>query len=64
MPMSVANTADGLEQQESLRGEGDRQRHMKALADHVHAKGLKPGIYSSPSAKTYRLEGPLGQEQQ
>src|SRR6202034_4108477 len=25
---------------------------MKALADYVHSKGLKIGIYSSPGAKT------------
>jgi alpha-galactosidase len=25
---------------------------MKALADYVHGKGLKIGIYSSPGAKT------------
>ena len=25
---------------------------MKALADYVHAKGLKIGIYSSPGPKT------------
>src|ERR1700761_9351837 len=35
---------------------------MKALADFVHAKGLKLGIYSSPGAKTCaKKEGSLGQ---
>ena len=37
---------------------------MKALADYVHSKGLKIGIYSSPGPKTCarlrRLAGPRG----
>jgi alpha-galactosidase len=38
---------------------------MKALADYVHAKGLKLGIYSSPGPKTCaRFEGSLGHEAQ
>ena len=38
---------------------------MKALADYVHAKGLKLGIYSSPAAKTCAgFEGTLGHEEQ
>jgi len=38
---------------------------MKALADYVHSKGLRLGIYSSPGAKTCaRYEGSLGHEEQ
>ena len=38
---------------------------MKALADYVHSKGLKLGIYSSPGAKTCAgYEGSLGHEEQ
>jgi alpha-galactosidase len=38
---------------------------MKALADYVHSKGLKIGIYSSPGAKTCAgFEGSLGHERQ
>jgi alpha-galactosidase len=38
---------------------------MKALADYVHSKGLKLGIYSSPGAQTCaRYEGSLGHEEQ
>jgi len=38
---------------------------MKALADYVHSKGLKLGIYSSPGAKTCaRYEGSLDHEDQ
>ncbi len=39
--------------------------NMKALADFVHSKGLKLGIYSSPGAKTCaKFEGSLGHELQ
>ena len=38
---------------------------MKALADYVHSKGLKLGIYSSPGPKTCAgFEGSYGHEQQ
>jgi alpha-galactosidase len=38
---------------------------MKALADYVHSKGLKLGIYSSPGRKTCAgFEGSVGHEQQ
>lgn len=38
---------------------------MKALADYVHSKGLKLGIYSSPGDQTCaHFEGSLGHEQQ
>jgi alpha-galactosidase len=38
---------------------------MKALADYVHSKGLKIGIYSSPGPKTCGgFEGSLGHEEQ
>ena len=39
--------------------------NMKALADYVHAKGLKIGIYSSPGPKTCAgYEGSYGHEEQ
>jgi alpha-galactosidase len=56
--------------------EGERDAHgnihanskfpdMKALADYVHSKGLKLGIYSSPGRKTCaNFEGSYGHEQQ
>jgi alpha-galactosidase len=38
---------------------------MKALADYVHSRGLKLGIYSSPGPKTCAgYEGSLGHEEQ
>ncbi len=38
---------------------------MKSLADYVHSKGLKLGIYSSPGPRTCdRFEGSFGHEEQ
>src|SRR5579872_2380717 len=43
----------------------DRFPDMKALADYVHSKGLKLGIYSSPGSKTCGgYEGSYGHEAQ
>jgi alpha-galactosidase len=43
----------------------ERFPNMKALADYVHSKGLKLGIYSSPGAKTCAgFEGTLNHEDQ
>jgi alpha-galactosidase len=43
----------------------DRFPDMKALADYVHGKGLKLGIYSSPGPKTCaQYEGSYGHEEQ
>jgi alpha-galactosidase len=59
---------------DTWEGERDAQGHiqpngkfpdMKALADYVHSKRLKLGIYSSPGAKTCAgYEGSLGHEKQ
>ena len=59
---------------DSWEGKRDSQGHiqtnekfpdMRALADYVHSKGLKLGIYSSPGAKTCAgYEGSYGHEQQ
>jgi alpha-galactosidase len=43
----------------------DRFPDMKALADYVHARGLKLGIYSSPGPRTCaKFEGSYGHEMQ
>jgi alpha-galactosidase len=43
----------------------EKFRDIKALADYVHGKGLKLGIYSSPGPKTCAgFEGSLGHEEQ
>lgn len=49
------NIDDTWEDKRDANGEittNKRFPNMKALADHVHAKGLKLGIYSSPGPKT------------
>ena len=47
-----------------IRGNADFP-DMKALADYVHARGLKFGIYSSPGAKSCTgFEGGMGHEEQ
>jgi alpha-galactosidase len=57
---------------DTWQGERDAQGHihpnarfpdMKALADYVHARGLKLGLYSSPGPKTCeKYEGSFGHE--
>ena len=43
----------------------ERFPDMKALADYIHARGLKLGLYSSPGPKTCaKFEGSYGHEQQ
>jgi alpha-galactosidase len=43
----------------------ERFPNMKALADYVHSKGLKLGIYSSPGPRTCAgFEGSFGHEEQ
>jgi alpha-galactosidase len=48
----------------NIRG-NDKFPDMKALADYVHSRGLKLGIYSSPGPKTCaNFEGSYGHEEQ
>ena len=62
------NIDDGWQGERRLDGtirSNDRFPDMKALADYVHARGLKLGIYSSPGPKTCaKFEGSYGHEQQ
>ncbi|HEX4488025.1 MAG TPA: glycoside hydrolase family 27 protein [Terriglobales bacterium] len=62
------NIDDTWQGERAANGEiqaNDRFPDMKALADYVHSKGLKLGIYSSPGAKTCaEYEGSLGHEAQ
>ena len=49
----------------TMRPHPQRFPDLKALADYVHAKGLKIGIYSSPGPRTCAgFEGSYGHEQQ
>jgi len=62
------NIDDTWEGQRDANGElhtNSKFPDMKALADYVHSKGLKIGIYSSPGPKTCAgYEGSLGHEEQ
>jgi len=62
------NIDDGWQGERDATGtlhSNERFPDMKALADYVHGKGLKLGIYSSPGPKTCaRFEGSIGHEEQ
>src|SRR6266487_5878887 len=62
------NIDDTWEGQRDARGfihSNEKFPDMKALADYVHSKRLKLGIYSSPGPKTCAgFEGSLGHEEQ
>jgi alpha-galactosidase len=62
------NVDDAWEGQRDAQGEihpNSKFPDMKGLADYVHSKGLKFGIYSSPGPKTCGgYEGSYGHEQQ
>ena len=62
------NIDDTWQGQRDAKGEihaNARFPDMKALADYVHSKGLKLGIYSSPGPKTCeKYEGSYGHEAQ
>jgi alpha-galactosidase len=62
------NIDDGWQGKRTESGEligNERFPDMKALADYVHARGLKLGIYSSPGSLTCAgHEGSMGQEEQ
>ncbi len=62
------NIDDGWEGKRDAKGfihTNEKFPDMKALADYVHSKGLKLGIYSSPGPKTCAgYEGSLGHEEQ
>lgn len=62
------NIDDTWQGERDARGEihsNARFPDMKALADYVHSKGLKLGIYSSPGPKTCeKYEGSYGHEAQ
>lgn len=61
------NIDDGWEGQRDANGvlqPNQKFPDMKALADYVHSKGLKIGIYSSPGPRTCQgLPGSLGREE-
>src|SRR5579875_3608657 len=63
--VNVDDTWQGKRDAQGVIQSNERFPDMKALADYVHSKGLKFGIYSSPGAQTCaRFEGSLGHEAQ
>ena len=63
--INIDDTWEGKRDEKGFIHPNGKFRDMKALADYVHSKGLKIGIYSSPAAKTCAgYEGSLGHEEQ
>lgn len=63
--INIDDTWEDRRDEKGFIHSNERFRDMKALADYVHSKGLKLGIYSSPAAKTCAgFEGSLGHEAQ
>src|SRR6185437_2031933 len=63
--VNIDDTWEGKRDASGVIHTNEKFPDMKALADYVHSKGLKLGIYSSPGAKTCAgFEGSLGHEEQ
>src|ERR1700743_858897 len=63
--VNIDDTWEGKRDENGLLHTNEKFPDMKALADYVHSKGLKIGIYSSPGPKTCAgYEGSLGHEVQ
>jgi len=63
--VNIDDTWEGTRDGSGVLHTNEKFPDMKALADYVHSKGLKIGIYSSPGAQTCaHFEGSLGHEQQ
>ena len=63
--VNIDDTWEGQRDASGVLHTNSKFSDMKALADYVHSKGLKIGIYSSPGPKTCAgYEGSLGHEEQ
>lgn len=63
--LNIDDTWEGKRDANGFIQPNEKFPDMKALADYVHSKGLKLGIYSSPGPKTCAgYEGSLGHEAQ
>ena len=63
--VNIDDTWQGKRDENGVLHANDKFPDMKALADYVHSKGLKLGIYSGPGTKTCAgYEGSLGHEEQ
>lgn len=65
MYVNIDDTWEGDRDGQGFIQSNNKFPDMKALADYVHGKGLKLGIYSSPGSKTCaKFEGSYGHEDQ
>ena len=63
--VNIDDTWEGKRDASGVLHTNEKFPDMKGLADYVHSKGLKLGIYSGPGPQTCaRFEGSLGHEQQ
>jgi alpha-galactosidase len=63
--VNIDDTWEGSRDAQGRIQSNEKFPDMKALADYVHSKGLKLGIYSSPGPKTCAgFEGSYGHEEQ
>ncbi len=63
--VNIDDTWEGERDAQGVIHPNSKFPDMKALADYVHSKGLKLGIYSSPGPKTCAgFEGSYGHEEQ
>jgi alpha-galactosidase len=63
--VNIDDTWEGQRDDKGFIHPNSKFPDMKALADYVHSKGLKFGIYSSPGPMTCeKYEGSYGHEQQ
>ena len=63
--VNIDDTWEGERDAQGFIHSNEKFPDMKALADYVHGKGLKIGIYSTPGPKTCaKFEGSYGHEEQ
>ena len=63
--VNIDDTWEGVRDAQGKLGSNKKFPDMKALADYVHSKGLKFGIYSSPGPRTCaEYPGSYGHEEQ
>jgi alpha-galactosidase len=63
--INIDDTWEGQRDEQGIIHTNEKFPDMKALANYVHSKGLKLGIYSSPGPKTCAgFEGSYGHEEQ
>jgi alpha-galactosidase len=65
MYVNIDDTWEGVRDAKGILGSNKKFPNMKALADYVHSKGMKLGLYSSPGHRTCaEYPGSYGHEAQ